>query len=72
MQALVQPLLIEGCERTRRRVALDRDTVRLTIRLSRAARDQAIRMAEGEGTTISELTRDCMYEARGIGELEGD
>lgn len=46
--------------------------VRVTFRVSRKARDEAQRMAEAEGTTLSELTRDCWYEARGIGELEGD
>lgn len=70
--AAVQPLLIADCERTRRRVSLDGDMVRVTFRVARAARDEAVRMAEAEGTTLSELTRDCWYEARGIGELEGD
>jgi hypothetical protein len=70
--APVQELLITDCARTKRRVALNPDMVRVTFRVARAARDQALKMAEDEGTTLSELTRDCWYEARGIGELEGD
>lgn len=69
----VQPLLLEDCARVRRRVKLDpRTEVRVSFRMSAAEKLAAIHVAESEGITLSELCRDCMYEARGIGELEGD
>lgn len=68
-----QALLFADCVRTRRRVKLDpRTEVRVSFRMSKAEKDAAIRVAEAEGSTLSELCRDALYEARGIGELEGD
>lgn len=72
--APVQPLLIADCERTRRRVALDGDMVRVTFRVARKARDEALLIEPyaSSGGGLSELTRDAWYQAFGIGELEGD
>lgn len=69
----MQPLLMEDCARVRRRVKLDpRTEVRVSFRMSEAEKLAAIKVAEAEGSTLSELCRDCLYEARGIGELDGD
>lgn len=67
-----QVLLLEECARVRRRVKLDSVTVRTTIRWSVSDRDAAIKMAEADGISLSELIRDGLYESRGIGELEED
>jgi hypothetical protein len=70
----VQPLLFEDCARTRRRVALDTDSVRVTFRVSRKARDEALKVEPyaSNGGGLSEMTRDAWYQIFGIGELEGD
>jgi hypothetical protein len=70
----VQELLFEDCARTHRRVALDSDSVRVTFRVSRKARDEALKIEPyaSNGGGLSELTRDAWYQIFGIGELEGD
>jgi hypothetical protein len=68
-----QPLLLADCERVRRRVKLDpRTEVRVSFRMSRAEKAEAIKVAEAQGITLSELCRDGLYELHGIGELEGE
>jgi len=67
-----QPLLLVDCERVRRRVKLDpRTEVRVSFRMSKSEKAAAIKEAEADGITLSELCRNCLYECKGIGELEG-